>query len=83
MLSFSIDSRNKTAQLEILLKGERDPIRFTLEEYELVTEGVETYITVKRVRASREWVDALLEEWVRGKKILVPDRMVTMVRMLV
>jgi len=81
MLNLNIDSRQKTVQCEVLLKGETQPLTLTLEKYEIVTEPAGTFIVIHKAAASREWLTAVLENFVRGKKIPLPESYAKILRM--
>ena len=74
MLNLSIDSRNKKLRVEILPKGEKEPLAVTIDEYELVMKDGVQSILVKKASASREWVDALVKDFAIGKTIPLPEK---------
>ncbi|MBM3833937.1 MAG: hypothetical protein FJ403_11840 [Verrucomicrobia bacterium] len=82
MLNLYIDSRQKTVQIEVLLKGEKEPITLVVQEYELSSEESGTYLIIKRATASREWLSLLLDEFARGKRILIPDKYVSVTKII-
>jgi hypothetical protein len=82
MINFNIDSRNKTVQLEVLLKGEQQPITLTVEEYELRNEDGAVYFVIKKATASREWVGVAVQHFWVGKKFRIPDNYSGMVKLV-
>lgn len=82
MLNFYIDSRQKTIQFEVFLKGETEPLNVIVQEYEIVSEGAETFIVAKKAVASREWVNTLIHQFVIGQKFLLPDKYASLVKMV-
>ena len=82
MINFNIDSRNKTVQLEVLLKGEQQPITLTVEEYELRNEDGAFYFVINKATASREWVGVAVQEFLVGKKFRIPDNYSGMVKLV-
>jgi hypothetical protein len=81
VLDFSINSRARTAELHILLKGEREKLTVHIDDYELVT-GERDFIVIKRARASREWVNAVLRRFVVNKPHVIPAQYSGMARMV-
>ena len=81
--SLRFDSRQKTAQIELLLHGEKEALTLRIEDYELIQEGAATFAIIKQASASREWVSALLEDFVRGKRFPVPEKYAAIIRMVV
>ncbi len=72
MLNFKLDSVNKSINIEVLLKGEDSPIKITLYDYELISEGDEAIFSFERIEASREWMNILAANMLEekdGKKI--------------
>src|ERR1051325_9708950 len=69
MLNLSIDSKTKRIRLEILLKGETEPITITIDQYELTTAAGADFILIKQASASREWMNALIQDFAPGKTI--------------
>jgi hypothetical protein len=82
MLNLSIDSKTKRISLEVLLKGETQPITVKIDEYELTTAAGADFILIKKVSASREWIDALLQDFAIGKTIPLPTKYASMVKSL-
>jgi hypothetical protein len=74
MFNFSIDSHNKSIHADLLLKGEVEPIKFVVLEYEIQRGEEGSFILVKKATASREWIDTLIQDFVIGKKFPVPAR---------
>jgi len=82
MLKLTIDSRQKSAKCEVLLKGESEPVTLILQQYEIITEPAGTFVIIHKATASREWLTALLESFVRGKKIPVPEKYARVLRIV-
>jgi hypothetical protein len=82
MLNLSIDSKTKRIRLEVLLQGESEPITITIDEYEVATAAGADFILVKKASASREWMNALLQDFALGKKIPLPAKYASMVKSL-
>lgn len=61
MLDLSVNSKDKTMRVELLLKGETTPITVTVDNYELVTENGATALRLQGLSVSREWLDALVK----------------------
>jgi hypothetical protein len=83
MLNLNIDSGRKTIECELLLKGETAPIVFQVKKYEVVTDASGTGIVIHEATASREWMAAILEDFVRGRRIPVPEKYTGILRMIV
>ncbi len=82
MLNFYIDSRQKTIQFEVLLKGETESLSVIVQEYEIISEETQTFIVVRKAVASREWINTLLHQFVIGQRFLLPDKYASLVKMV-
>jgi hypothetical protein len=74
VLKFQLDSREKTIELEILLKGEHEPLRVTVERYEIVEEGGRYYLLAENIVTSREWINTVAESYLVGQRFEIPER---------
>ena len=82
MLSFQLDSQKKTIELEVLLKGERDPLHVTVERYEIVREGAKYYLLAERIVTSREWINTVAESYLAGQRFEIPERYAKMLMLV-
>ena len=68
MTNIKIDSENKNIELDLELKGETSPLRIHIRNYRLISESGETFIELKDVTTSREWINALLADYPEPEK---------------
>ena len=68
-----IDAVQKKAQIQITLKGEQVPIDILVDSYQLQSVESQLLFSVQKVRTSREWITAALEEFVVGRQFAVPE----------
>ena len=73
MTTLEIDSKNKKASLELELKGETQPLRVDIADYEVTTAEGKTFIEIREFTTSREWINVLAREFLKGKKFEVPE----------
>ncbi|MBN2297667.1 MAG: hypothetical protein JXM72_03690, partial [Deltaproteobacteria bacterium] len=59
IMDLKLDSENKEIHLEILLKGESDPVTIHVWRYEIISEGGRHYLVAGDIAVSREWMEAL------------------------
>ena len=81
VLDFKINSRTRSAELHVMLKGEREKLTIQIDAYELISEDKD-YIVVKRARASREWLNAVLRNFVIEKRHAIPPQYSSMVKLV-
>jgi hypothetical protein len=82
VLDFKIDSKRRTAELHVLLKGERERLTVNIEGYEIISESGVDYAVVKGARASREWVNAVMRNFLIGKKHKIPAQYSSMAKIV-
>jgi hypothetical protein len=74
MLSLSIDSKTSRIRLEVLPKGETQPITINIDEYQLTNVAGADFIVIKKASSSREWIHALLQDFAIGKTLPIPPK---------
>jgi len=72
--AFSLDSRAKTAELRLRLRGENESLTVTVEDYSLQSGSHGDYVVVRRARASRAWVEAVLGKFILDKPLQIPEK---------
>jgi hypothetical protein len=82
VLDFNFSSRNRSVEMHLLLKGEQEKLTVYVDDYELVQRGGEDFILVKSARASREWVNAVLRNFVLNKPHRIPAQYSSMAKMV-
>ena len=68
-----IDREKKTIHAELDLKGENQPIIVDVTAYELIVAPDKTLIRLASVKISRDWLNALYQQFGRDKTFEVPD----------
>jgi hypothetical protein len=68
-----IDSKGKTIAAELALKGEATPILINVDSYEVQQKAGDTFIVIRSARASREWIGAIVTEFVVGQPLKIPS----------
>jgi hypothetical protein len=71
VLKSRIDSKSKTIELELWLKGERENISAKLEGYEIIHVHNASFIRYKRISASREWMNSVVQNLI-PRKLEIP-----------
>ena len=68
-----IDSSKRAIQAELDLRGEPAPIVVNVGAYDLTAAGGISYIILREVSSSKEWVTALLKRYLVGRNLQVPQ----------
>lgn len=68
-----VDTANNKVVMKALLKGESQLVTAAIERYDVVEDGGERYLVLKRFSASREWLSLVLNKYLGGKRYRVPS----------
>ncbi len=60
MIKLEIDPTTKTMSLEVLLKGEPEPVHVHIGRYECVSNNGNSCLTLKDVTTSKDWMNVLV-----------------------
>jgi hypothetical protein len=67
-----IDSRAKRITLVCLPHGETEPIAITIDRYLLLHDADRMFVEVAECSCPRPWVQSLLHDFVRGRRVELP-----------
>ena len=79
---FALNSRDRTAQVILLLQGEAEPLKLEIQEYELHDDPAGSYVTVNRLTTSKAWMTRLLEDFFVGRRLPIPEKYANIAKML-
>ena len=68
-----LDTTNRSIEAELDLKGETQPVRIEVHEYELLEESGSSYVIIKSISTSREWLTTLARDFAVGRKFEIPE----------
>lgn len=68
-----IDSRARTMEGTCLLHGETAPITVQVERYEITEDDGAKFLTIRRCRCARPWLQNLLNDFIEGRRIELPS----------
>src|SRR5580693_9378757 len=66
MTTLQINSTGKKAVFDLDLKGEAQTLHVTIDRYEVTTVGKKTFVEIKEFHTSREWLNVLGWEFLKG-----------------
>jgi len=75
MTEIRIDTKRKTAQVTLELRGEKEALEVKLKGYKLTSHDGKTLLELGRVETSREWLNLVIEDFWKpaARKIEVPS----------
>ena len=82
VLSFHLDSYSRSMEVSVLLKGEPEPVILSIHEFELVKEAGVSFVLLKDIKASRQWIEALSQEYLLNRRIRIPNHFAKMLGFL-
>jgi len=74
MINFRLDSEKKIVQIEMMLKGEVDTIKFQIGKYEIIEENDKVFIEISNLVTNREWMNVAISDFLPKKRIEVPAK---------
>lgn len=72
IIDLKLNSDAGELDLTLELKGETEPVRVHIQEYELIQQSGRIYILIHRMNTSRAWLTAFAENLAVGRKIEIP-----------
>jgi hypothetical protein len=73
LTKLKIDTTARSMEAEFDLKGETQPLRLHVHEYELRQEGDRAFVVIKSIDTSREWLTTLARDFAVDKPFELPD----------
>lgn len=78
-----LDTQRRGVTLKILLKGEPTPVDVSIGRYEIDDRDPARPVVVLRdIKASRQWMQELASDNIEGKSIDIPQKLVSILKML-
>ncbi len=69
----AIDSKRRRIDVRVNLNGEVSPIGVTIEKYQLLQEGSQTFLQVLDSSCTRPWLQAAMRDHLHGRRFEVPS----------
>ena len=83
MVKFNLDSKTKSIALEVMLDGEVEPLRISVNKYEITEASGKHYVEIHDVVTSRAWINTLIKQYLNNKKFELPNEYVSLLKMVV
>ena len=71
--SLKLNSDSGELDVTLDLKGEVEPLRVHIQEYEIIEENQKMFLVIHRVVTSRAWLTALARNLAVGRRLELPD----------
>ncbi len=83
MLKLELDSKSKKVMMEVMLEGEKEPLRVEVERYELTESDGKHYLKIYGIHTSRAWINTVAATYLEGKAFEVPEQYVSVLKLVV
>src|SRR5687768_1093395 len=73
LTQLKLDTGKRSIDAELELKGETQPVRIQVHEYELLEANGAAYLVIKRISTSRDWLTRLAQDFAVDRKFELPE----------
>ncbi|MBN2413415.1 hypothetical protein JXQ31_17185 [candidate division KSB1 bacterium] len=80
--NLQLNSGQKRLEMTLQLRGETEPLRVMVTNFELVKSGDSTVVLIKELQTSKEWVNTLWSERIKQFKFEIPPQYASMVKFM-
>ena len=74
VIAFKIDSKDKSFLMELMLKGETQPVRIEITRYEFKRHDEKSFVIIYDLKANREWMQTVMEFALLNKEFELPSK---------
>jgi hypothetical protein len=67
-----LDSSKRSVEAELELRGETQPVRVQIPEYDLLQKNGGTVLIIKSISTSREWLTTLARDFAVERELKIP-----------
>ena len=71
--SLTLDTKNKSIELDVMLEGELEMLHVNVGKYEITGEQGSKKLSVSQISTSRKWINTLAAKYLEGKSFDLPD----------
>ncbi len=71
--SLTLDTKNKSIELDVMLEGELETLHVNVGKYEITGEQGSKKLSVSQISTSRKWINTLAAKYLEGKSFDLPD----------
>ena len=69
----TLDTQNKSIELDVMLEGELETLHVSIGRYEITGEVGSKKLSVSQISTSRKWINTLAATYLEGKSFDLPD----------
>jgi hypothetical protein len=83
MLKLDLDSTRKTIEAEVMLEGEKEPLKVKVGRYEMAERDGRYFLKIHAVTTSRAWLNTLAASYLDGREFEIPEQYAKMLKTIV
>lgn len=73
LTQLTLDTAARTVEAELDLKGETQPVRVHVREFEIREQDGRAFVVIKDIHTSREWLTRLAHDFAVNKEFELPE----------
>lgn len=74
IVSLTLDTSGRSMEATVLLNGETGHITLSVNRYEIIREADESYVIMKDIHASRQWIETVSRKYIQDRRFRIPDQ---------
>ena len=82
LLEFKLNSKLKSVELKLFMKGEHDAFTLTIDKYEFSQKGDDHFVKLQGIKNSRLWLNAISNDFLEGKEFQIPSQYVKVLQVI-
>jgi len=75
VLAFKIDSQDRSFLIELMMKGEKLPIKIQIDKYEFIKHDSYTAVVIYSLYTNREWMQTIMDMFILNKEFELPKKL--------
>ena len=83
VLEFKLNSKVKSVDIKLFMKGEHDAFVLSVERYELFKKDEKYFVKLHGIKNSRLWLNALSNDFLEAKEFEVPAKYVKILEVII
>jgi len=79
----SLNSKEKSLEMTLILKGENEAFHLSIEKYILSQKEDKHFIQVQGIQTSRLWMSAIAKDYLENKSFSIPNKYIKLLKTLI
>lgn len=83
LTELSLNSKEKSLNMTIEMRGESTAVELSIDKYILSEENEKHFIQLQGIQTSRLWMSAIAKEYLENKTFKIPNKYVKVIKTLI